>query len=70
MVNNTRVIPARLFGHRLGVRAEPVGKHGPAAREYLRSRIEVMLVRRLEPDLWEALVRPGKKLRTGERIIF
>ena len=70
VVNNTRVIPARLFGHRLGVRAEPVGKHGPAAREYLRSRIEVMLVRRLEPDLWEALVRPGKKLRTGERIIF
>ena len=70
VVNNTKVIPARLFGHRLGVRAEPVGKQGPAAREYLRSRIEVMLVRRLEPDLWEALVKPGKKLRTGERIVF
>ena len=70
VVNNTKVIPARLFGHRLGVRAEPVGKQGPTAREYLRSRIEVMLVRRLEPNLWEALVRPGKKLRTRERIVF
>jgi S-adenosylmethionine:tRNA ribosyltransferase-isomerase len=70
VVNNTKVIPARLFGHRLGVRAEPVGKQGPAAQEYLRSRIEVMLVRRLEPNLWEALVRPGKKLRTRERIVF
>jgi len=70
VVNNTKVIPARLFGHRLGVRAEPAGKQGPAAQEYLRSRIEVMLVRRLEPDIWEALVRPGKKLRTGERIVF
>lgn len=70
IVNNTRVIPARLFGKRKGVRAEPVGQRGKARRDYLRAEIEVLLIRQLSPDTWEALVRPGRKLRTGERVIF
>jgi S-adenosylmethionine:tRNA ribosyltransferase-isomerase len=68
VVNNTRVIPARLFGHRAGVHAEARSRKG--RRGFLRATIEVLLVRRLGPDLWEALVRPGRKVRTGERILF
>jgi S-adenosylmethionine:tRNA ribosyltransferase-isomerase len=68
VVNNTRVIPARLFGHRAGVGSEAPGRRG--RRGFLEATIEVLLVRRLAPDRWEALVRPGRKVRTGERIFF
>jgi len=54
VMNNARVIPARLFAHREGKRA----------------RIEVLLVRHLHDDEWEALVRPGRKVGTGERLRF
>jgi S-adenosylmethionine:tRNA ribosyltransferase-isomerase len=73
VINNARVIPARLFGRRAGVHAEGKGEghaEGSRASSYLSSRIEVLLTRRLEADLWEALVRPGRKIRTGERLIF
>jgi S-adenosylmethionine:tRNA ribosyltransferase-isomerase len=70
VLNNARVIPARLFGRREGIRAEPPGRRNPARREFLQTAIEVLLVRRLENDCWEALVRPGRKIPTGERIIF
>ncbi len=69
IVNNARVIPARLFAHRQGVRAERPGKNA-SERGFLQSRIEVLLVHRLEPDLWEALVRPGRKIGVGERLVF
>ncbi|MGI6606015.1 MAG: tRNA preQ1(34) S-adenosylmethionine ribosyltransferase-isomerase QueA [Peptococcia bacterium] len=52
--NNTRVIPARLFG-----RKEATG-----------ALIEVFLLRQLEQKKWEVLVRPGKKVKPGTRIIF
>jgi S-adenosylmethionine:tRNA ribosyltransferase-isomerase len=68
VVNNVRVIPARLFGHRAGILAEPPGKHGP--RGHLSSRIEVLLTRRIDSDVWEALVRPGRKVGTGEKLFF
>jgi S-adenosylmethionine:tRNA ribosyltransferase-isomerase len=68
VVNNARVIPARLYGQRAGVGSEPAGRK--VRREYLQSKIEVLLVRRLGPARWEALVRPGRKVRTGERIFF
>jgi S-adenosylmethionine:tRNA ribosyltransferase-isomerase len=70
VVNNARVIPARLYARRVGLHAQPPGKHSAVRREFLRSRIEVLLVRRLERDLWEALVRPGRKVRTGECLTF
>ncbi len=69
-VNNVRVIPARLFGRRAGVRAQPIGMHNPARAEYLQTEIEVLLARQLSDDTWEGLVRPGRKVPTGERIVF
>jgi S-adenosylmethionine:tRNA ribosyltransferase-isomerase len=70
VVNNVHVIPARLFGHRKGMGSEPQGKDTRTRREHLSAMIEVLLVRRLGQDLWEALVRPGRKVRVGERIVF
>jgi len=71
VINNTRVFPARLFGRRRGVRAEPISPGSRLRREYLTAPIEVLLVRRLGPDeTWEALVRPGRKVRAGEVLVF
>src|SRR3989440_1905324 len=66
--NNARVIPARLFGKRAGVHSQPASKS--VAHEHLQGRVEVFLAKRLGADKWEALVRPGRKLPVGERIIF
>jgi S-adenosylmethionine:tRNA ribosyltransferase-isomerase len=70
--NNTRVLPARLYGRREGARAHPVGPHNPAARDFLHGRIEVLLTRQLstDPNDWECLVRPGRKIGVGERLFF
>ena len=54
VVNNTKVIPARLLG----------------TREGQTGKIEVLLLRRLEGDVWETLVKPGKKCRVGTRLTF
>lgn len=70
VVNNARVIPARLFGRRVGVRSEKPGRSRHAAREFLSSEIEVLLTREVGPREWEALVRPGRKIRVGERVEF
>jgi S-adenosylmethionine:tRNA ribosyltransferase-isomerase len=70
--NNTRVFPARLYGRRQGSRAQPVSPQNPAARDFLRGRVEVLLTRQLsiEPNDWECLVRPGRKIGIGERLFF
>jgi len=70
--NNTRVFPARLYGRREGARAHAVSHHNPAARDFLQGRIEVLLTRQLtaEPNDWECLVRPGRKIGVGERLFF
>jgi len=70
VLNNARVLPARLLGHRQGIRATEAGAQHPAPGELLRAPIEVLLVRQLSPDTWETLVRPGRKVLSGERIIF
>lgn len=71
-LNDSRVFPARLFGKRAGVRALPVGKRNPARHEHLTGEVEVFLLRPVSQDGrdWEALVRPGRKMRVGERIHF
>jgi S-adenosylmethionine:tRNA ribosyltransferase-isomerase len=66
--NNARVIPARLFGKRKGVHSQSPSH--ATQREHLQGRIEVFLAKRLEPSVWEALVRPGRKLPVGEKIAF
>jgi len=66
--NNARVIPARLFGRRAGVHSQTPSR--TTKPEHLTGRVEVFLTRQLETDLWEALVRPGRKMQTGERVLF
>ena len=54
VVNNTKVIPARLIG----------------SREGTGGTVEVLLLKRGEDDVWETLVKPGKKARPGAKILF
>jgi len=70
VVNNARVVPARLFGRREGVRSERASHNRRTAREFLSSPIEVLLVKQIGPQQWEALVRPGRKMQIGERVEF
>jgi S-adenosylmethionine:tRNA ribosyltransferase-isomerase len=70
--NNTRVFPARLYGRRGGLRSQAVSSRNPAARDFLQGTIEVLLTRQLsqEPNEWECLVRPGRKIGVGEHLFF
>jgi S-adenosylmethionine:tRNA ribosyltransferase-isomerase len=63
--NNTKVFPARLLGHRLGMASQsyPTDKTPSAT-------IEVLLLKPLGNDVWEVLVKPGRKMRVGERVRF
>ena len=72
VLNNSRVLPARLFGHRSGSRAQQVSAANPAARGFLRGKVEVLLTKQItaSPQQWEALVHPGRKLGIGERVYF
>ena len=54
VINNTKVLPARLFG----------------VKKDTGASVEILLLKRLESDLWECLVRPGKKCRPGAEIVF
>lgn len=54
VLNKTKVIPARLWG----------------CREKTGSVLEVLLLTRLDMDRWEVMVRPGRKARIGERLVF
>lgn len=71
-LNNSRVIPSRLFGHRAGTRSLPIGKNNPKRREYLSGQVEVFLLHPVSADRrdWKALVRPGRKMRVGEVVGF
>ncbi len=54
VLNNTKVLPARLYG----------------VKEDTGAAIEVLLLKRKENDVWETLVKPGKKARPGTRLLF
>ena len=54
VINNTKVIPARLIGE----------------REETGGKVEVLLLKRKENNIWETLVKPGKKARPGTRLVF
>lgn len=54
IMNNSKVIPARLYGK----------------KESTGAKIEVLLIKRIEGDIWEALVKPGKRLKDGDFVVF
>ena len=54
VINDTKVIPARLFGN----------------RESTGGKVEILLLKRLQNDIWEVLVKPGKKCKIGSKISF
>jgi len=54
IMNNSKVIPARLFG----------------VKEITGAKVEFLLIKRIKDDIWEAMVRPGKKLHVGDRVSF
>ncbi len=54
VINNTKVLPARLIGH----------------KEDTGAVIEILLLKRISKDVWETLVKPGKKCKIGARIVF
>lgn len=68
--NNTKVFPARLLGRRRGIHSQSIGKRNPAAREFLTGEVELLLTRQESEDVWEGLVHPGRKVRTGEVLVF
>ena len=68
VLNNARVIPARLFGKRAGIRSQPPARATKA--EHLTGKVEIFLTREVDTETWEALVRPGRKMHVGERVLF
>jgi len=68
VLNNARVIPARLFGRRVGVFSDEPSR--ATRQEHLSGTVQVFLARQIGPDVWEALVRPGRKMKTGERVVL
>ena len=72
VLNDSRVFPSRLYGRRQGVYSLPVGVHNPKRWQNLSGLVEVFLLKPVSADglIWEALVRPGRKMRVGERVSF
>jgi S-adenosylmethionine:tRNA ribosyltransferase-isomerase len=68
VLNNARVIPARLFGRRAA--AKSAAAFQTKQSEQPGGIVEVFLSRRKEFDTWEALVRPGRKMPVGEIVLF
>ncbi|MGO8719749.1 MAG: tRNA preQ1(34) S-adenosylmethionine ribosyltransferase-isomerase QueA [Acidobacteriaceae bacterium] len=70
VLNDTRVLPARLFARRAGIHAQPVSPRNPTAKEHLQGTVEVLLTEQHAPLEWNALVHPGRKLPVGETLYF
>ncbi len=72
VVNNTKVIPARLIGEKLHDTETAEGGNKSEEERSLTpgARIELLLLKRRENDIWETLVKPGKKAKPGTRISF
>ncbi len=64
VINNTKVIPARLIGEKIKE------QENQNTEEVHGAKIELLLLKRRENDIWETLVKPGKKARPGTKISF
>lgn len=67
VLNNTKVIPARLIGERIIDYTDIKPGHAPGAEG---AQIEILLLKRQENDIWETLAKPGKKAKVGTKISF
>ncbi len=65
VLNDSKVIPARIFGERYTNNPD-----GSTSLEHGGSKVEVLLLKRIDEKSWETLVRPGKKMREGTRVHF
>lgn len=65
VLNDTKVFPARLIGKRI---SKNRGQENPTA--YSQAPIEVLLIKPIKDNCWETLVKPGKKIRIGDRLLF
>ena len=54
VMNDSKVLPARIYG----------------TKESTGAKVEFLLTKRIEGDLWETMVRPGKRLKPGDRVSF
>ena len=54
VLNNSKVLPARLYG----------------VKEKTGAKVEFLLIKRIEGDTWETMVRPGRKLKPGDIVVF
>ena len=54
VINNTKVLPARLYGNKVDTGIE----------------VEFLLLNRIEGDIWEVMVRPGRRLKQGTKVVF
>ena len=62
VLNDSRVIPARLFAHRAGLHTQE--------NHRTTGRVQVLLTEQISEWEWKALVRPGRKVLTGETLVF
>lgn len=73
VLNNTRVIPARLFGRKqneLGLRKKNAGSSTVEESAFKGAIAEILLIEPIADDRWLALVKPGRRLQPGTKIIF
>ncbi|MCL2383078.1 MAG: tRNA preQ1(34) S-adenosylmethionine ribosyltransferase-isomerase QueA [Oscillospiraceae bacterium] len=61
VINNTKVIPARLYGKKVNEKNDKID---------IGADVEILLLKNLGDDIWEAIVRPGKKVKEGTKIVF
>jgi len=73
ILNNTKVIPARLFGHKKTIIAKQSNRHceqSEAIQNKISNKVEFLLLKQISIDTWECLAKPGKKAKEGSVFVF
>ncbi len=72
VLNDTRVFAARLYGRRRVEGEQKISADSPAPRNFFQGKVEVLLTRQVaeDPNEWQCLVKPGRKIGVGEKLYF